>query len=239
MCCTKFNSIWRRHRQGTWKKNELGQQWITEAKIFQCQKEQQQQTVAMNRTCELPFLKNVTYLVVEWLLETLVLGSRYQKYSDRRSSTTSSINVLRFIQQCWMLFLTFFVYSLTFRSRKLQNFEKSSKMWHKLKAYVQTFLKTICWLILGGSTEKLDFAYLPIPPLYMHCRMWRQVLWHMILLFTKKLGNINWRIVFLKNPRSIVLLLKTLRYFHNIFDNFSKGQYLKYKTNCKGYTNIF
>ena len=58
MCCTKFNSIWRRHRQGTWKKNELGQQWITEAKIFQCQKEQQQQqSVAMNRTCELPFLK--------------------------------------------------------------------------------------------------------------------------------------------------------------------------------------
>ena len=140
MCCTKFNSIWRQHRQGTWKKNELGQQWITEAKIFQCQKEQQQQqTVAMNRTCELPFLKNVTYLVVEWLLETLVLGSRYQKYSDRRSSTTSSINVLRFIQQCWMLFLTFFVYSWIFRSRKLQNFEKSSKIFKNVAQ-----IKSLC-----------------------------------------------------------------------------------------------
>ena len=97
MCCTKFNSIWRRHRQGTWKKNELGQQWITEAKIFQCQKEQQQQTVAMNRTCELPFLKNVTYLVVESLLETPVLGS---DRVDHIQPYASSINVLRSEIEC-------------------------------------------------------------------------------------------------------------------------------------------
>ena len=45
----------------------------------------------------------------------------------------------RFIQQCWMLFLGFFVYSWIFRSRKLQNFEKSSKIFKNVAQ-----IKSLC-----------------------------------------------------------------------------------------------